>query len=72
MTDRKSAMPLWAEFQQLVVDDAPYTFLFVQDNLLAHHKRLRGVSPDVRGFLANVRSWWIPEGERRYAGSNQE
>lgn len=59
--DRAGARPLWREFQQTIIDDCPYTFLFIPDDIVAGSTRLTNAEFDIRGFLANVQSWQIAE-----------
>lgn len=61
ISHRDLAKPVWREFQRIIVEDAPYTFLFVPDKLVGFNERIRGVKTDVRGFLADIEQWWIPE-----------
>lgn len=63
--DRDRAKEIWSQFQRIIIAESPYTFLFVQDELAGINKRVRGVDMDVRGFLCNVHSWWIPKEKRR-------
>ena len=65
IADREVAKPMWHEYQELLVDEQPFTFLYQSDRLVGVNKRLRGVVMDIRGDWANVREWWIPSGERR-------
>lgn len=58
---RELALPLWSEFQQIVINDCPYTFLFIPDEIIAYNRRLRGTEFDVRGFLTNSWQWSIEE-----------
>jgi len=51
------AQPYWSEFQQLIINDSPYTFLFIQDNIVAYNKRLRDCEFDVRSFYINIHEW---------------
>ncbi len=57
--DRAKAKPLWDAFQQLVVADCPYVFLYNQDNLAIAKKRLQNVKMDVRGYLINIEDWVV-------------
>ncbi len=59
LADRQQAMPLWREFQRLILNDCPYTFLFVEQRLAAANTRVQNVNMDVRGWLANVRQWSV-------------
>ena len=65
ITQRNLARPYWYEFQKIIVEDCPYTFLFIQDQLAGINQRIHGVNMDVRGFLANITDWWIPKEQRR-------
>lgn len=62
---REAALPLWREYQRLIVEEAPYTVLFYPDVLYAVRERLQGVEMDRRGFLATAARWWIPPDARR-------
>ncbi|MFQ5604694.1 MAG: peptide-binding protein [bacterium] len=62
---REAALPVWYEFQKIIVQDAPYTFLFIPDQLTGFNKRIQGVKMDVRGFLSSVTHWWIPADQRK-------
>ena len=63
MLDRNEARTIWNEFQRVVYDEQPYSFLVVPDRLAATHKRVRGIEREVR--LASATVYWIPEAERR-------
>ncbi len=65
-TDREVARPLWFRFQRIVRDQAPYTFLFNDQERVGMNRRVRGAAMDARGYLVNVARWWIPEPERRF------
>ena len=57
--DQETARPLWREFQQTIIDDCPYTFLLIPDDIVASATRLMNAEFDIRGFLANVQSWHV-------------
>jgi peptide/nickel transport system substrate-binding protein len=59
VTERQAARPLWAEYQRLIAEDQPYTFLYFAENLVGTSRRLQGVDPDVRGDWVDVSRWWI-------------
>jgi peptide/nickel transport system substrate-binding protein len=65
MLNRQKAKEIWGEFQKLVYDDQPYTFLIVPNDIAALYKRVRGTGEGVK--LANAYTYWIPESERRIA-----
>ncbi len=65
MLNRKKAEDIWHEFQKIVYEDIPYTFLIVANEISASYKRVKGAD---QGFvLANAYTYWIPEAERRVA-----
>jgi peptide/nickel transport system substrate-binding protein len=63
--DREAAEPMWDEYQELLVDEQPYTWLYQPDRLDGVNKRLRNVVMDIRGDWVNIKDWWIPSNERR-------
>ena len=65
MLNRRKAEEIWHEFQKIVYEDIPYTFLIVANDISASYKRVKGAD---QGFvLANAYTYWIPEAERRVA-----
>ncbi len=63
IADREKAMPIWREFQQIIMEDSPYTFLFIPEQLAGISRRVRGVQMDVRGFLCNITHWHVGKKE---------
>ena len=55
---------LYREFQQILSDEQPYTFLFVNKSVVAVQRRIRGIEV----FPGGIRpiDWWVPESARRY------
>ena len=49
----------WKEFQKKIVTDLPCTFLFSQKIIVGCSKRIQNVLMDSRGFLVNIKEWWI-------------
>lgn len=70
-TDRDTARRYWSEFQRIILNDCPYTFLFIPDRLAAINRRIHGVKMDVRGFLANIEEWWIPVKDRKSVAAHE-
>lgn len=64
-TDRARATPLWREYQALLREEHPYTFLFFPQRLTAVSSRVNGAEMDVRGDWINIREWWIDPTRRR-------
>lgn len=63
--DREDAAPFWHEYQQVILEHQPYTYIYFDDRLDGVNKRLRGVQMDARGEWINIKDWWIPAEERR-------
>ncbi len=57
LVDRREAAPLWREFQKIIAEDCPYTFLFAQERLAAVNQRVGNVKMDVRSGLVNIQAW---------------
>ena len=64
VVDRDEARPLWEEYQQVLAEEQPMTFLWFQERLDGVSTRMDGVHMDARGEWVSVQDWWIPEGER--------
>jgi ABC-type transport system substrate-binding protein len=62
--DREGARPLWRRYQELLVAEQPYAFLYFPDRLVGYNRRLRDVRMDVRGYLVNLKDWWIDPARR--------
>jgi len=62
--DRDEARPLWIEYQRVLNEEHPYTFLFYPDRLAGVNERVNGVRMDVRGEWQNIREWWIDPAAR--------
>ncbi len=65
MLNRKKAKEIWNEFQRIIYEDVPYTFLIVANDISASYKRVKGVDKGLT--LASAYTYWIPEAERRVA-----
>jgi len=52
------------EFQRILSDEQPYTFLFIRKTISALHRRFRGAEV----FPAGLRpiDWWVPASEQKY------
>ncbi len=58
-TDRSAQERLIRRYDAMLAADQPFTFLYVEKRADALRRRLQGASPDFRGELADVRSWWL-------------
>ncbi|MFC2088700.1 ABC transporter substrate-binding protein [Calditrichota bacterium] len=57
--DKKQRKYFWNKFQKLIAEDIPCTFLFSQSILVGSNNNLKNVAPDKRGYLVNVKEWWL-------------
>jgi peptide/nickel transport system substrate-binding protein len=62
--EAQKRIELYREFQRILNDEQPYTFLFIQKSVLAVDKRFQ----QVRLYPAGPRplEWWVPEALQRY------
>ncbi|HEX8693339.1 MAG TPA: ABC transporter substrate-binding protein [Longimicrobium sp.] len=64
LMDRDQAMPLWKEYQHLMVQESPYTVLYYPKRLTGVSRRLRDAEMDIRGELTSATRWWIDPARR--------
>jgi peptide/nickel transport system substrate-binding protein len=57
--DEDEARALWGQYEALIVDEQPYTFLYFLDLLLGVGERVRNVEMDARGEWQNIRAWYL-------------
>jgi peptide/nickel transport system substrate-binding protein len=62
--DPKKRIELYKEFQKILNDEQPYTFLFVRKNVSAVQRRFRGVEAYPEGLKPPL--WWVPTVAQRY------
>ena len=62
--DAKKRAELYREFQRILNDEQPYTFLFLRKSVSAVHRRFRGVEV-LPGGLRPL-EWWAPLGAQKY------
>jgi peptide/nickel transport system substrate-binding protein len=63
--DAGRAQGAWGDFNRLLQQDQPITFLVWSEDLAGRAARIQGVEMDVRGRLRSAPRWWIPENRRR-------
>jgi peptide/nickel transport system substrate-binding protein len=63
--DEQKRIDLYREFQQILSDEQPYTFLFVGKSVVAVQRRIHGV--EVLPVGLNPIEWWVPRAAQRYA-----
>jgi peptide/nickel transport system substrate-binding protein len=62
--DRDQARPLWQQYQRLIAQDQPFTFVYFQERLHGVGNRLRNVNSDPRGDWVGADRWWIAPQQR--------
>lgn len=62
IADREQARPLWSQYQRLIAQQQPYTFIYYQDRLHGVHERLRNVISDPRGDWVGIDRWYVVGG----------
>jgi peptide/nickel transport system substrate-binding protein len=65
--DRDERKRIYDRFQEILVDEQPYTFLYYGQALTAVHCRFQGIDPAPAGIGYNVEQWYVPEPLRKYA-----
>jgi len=62
--DENKRIQLYREFQEILSDEQPYTFLFVNKSVEAVQRRFRGVEV----FPGGMRplDWWVPKADQKY------
>jgi peptide/nickel transport system substrate-binding protein len=69
--DAKARMPLWQKCERMIVDDEPYTFLYVRKELMFADKRIKNIEPSKLGlnyvelFVQPI-PWYIPANQRKW------
>ena len=61
VADREVQRRLLRRYNEMIAADQPFTFLYVEKRADALRRRLQGATPDFRGELADIRSWWLFE-----------
>ncbi|MCS7199844.1 MAG: peptide-binding protein [Caldimicrobium sp.] len=64
--DREKRKSIYYKFQKILVEDQPYTFLYIPMSLEAIHRRFRGIKPSAIGINYNIERWWVPKNEQKY------
>ncbi len=59
--DRDERKKYYDEFQEILSEDQPVTFLWVIERLFAVHSRFRGIQPGPVGLDYNFEKWYVPK-----------
>jgi peptide/nickel transport system substrate-binding protein len=54
---------LLKRFQEIILEEQPYTFLFVSERLVTYDKRIRNITYKLTG--SRVARWWVPTAEQK-------
>ena len=62
--DPQKRIELYRDFQQILNQEQPYTFLFIQKSILAVDRRFQNITLYPGGPRAL--EWWVPKAQQRY------
>jgi len=65
--DLKERKKYYDEFQEIIAEEQPYTFLFVQDSLPIINSRFHGVVPAPIGINYDFIKWYVPKPLQKYS-----
>src|SRR5688572_8187872 len=65
--DEQKRIGLYKEFQQILHEEQPYTFLYVSKRVSAVHRRFEGVEVFPDGLRPI--DWWVPLAKQKYAAT---
>ena len=57
--NQEKAAQIWKEFQNLVYQDQPYTFLFWKDKAVAVNKKFKNVTPIALSSVYDIEKWYL-------------
>jgi len=57
--NKKEAIPLLKEFQEILHEEQPCTFLYWYSNIIGYNKRLIGVNPTIIDFYNDICLWSV-------------
>jgi peptide/nickel transport system substrate-binding protein len=64
--DERERLEYYNRFQEILVEEQPYTFLYVPYELYAVSSRVRGIKPAPAGILYNIEEWYVPKELQKY------
>jgi peptide/nickel transport system substrate-binding protein len=65
--DQAQRKAAYDRFQEILVEQQPYTFLYVADALPAVHRRFHAIEPRPAGIAYNFKDWYVPDSLQRYS-----
>lgn len=66
ISEYQEAGPLLKEFQAVLYEEQPYTFLYWFDAAVGINNRIQGTNVTILGEYDRIREWYIPEDRRKY------
>jgi peptide/nickel transport system substrate-binding protein len=67
--DREKRKAIYFKYQEEFLNDPPGILLFWTHYLVGVHQRFKGVKITPVGPFANIREWYVPKAEQRYASA---
>lgn len=64
--DQEKRKRAYRKIQEIMVEDQPYSFLYVPDALPAVSARFRGIEPAPAGISHNIIKWYVPKAEQTH------
>jgi peptide/nickel transport system substrate-binding protein len=64
--DPQERKKYYDKFQEIIAEDQPYTFLYVQDALPIISSRIKGIVPAPIGIGYNFIKWYVPKQLQKY------
>lgn len=62
--DREEARPIWKAYQEALIEEQPYMYLYFPERLDGVNRRLRNVVMDARGEWVNIKDWYLDPADR--------
>ena len=57
VSDKIEAITLYKEFQEILHEEQPCTFLYWYSNIIGYNQRLKGVNPNILDFYNDICNW---------------
>jgi len=55
----KDAAPLWKEFQKIISDDQPCSFLYWYANIIGYNNRVKNIKSNIWDSYNQISEWWL-------------
>jgi peptide/nickel transport system substrate-binding protein len=64
--DQEKRKQAYYRIQEIMVEDQPYSFLYVPEALPTVNSRFRGIEPAPAGISYNLTKWYVPKAEQTH------